>query len=183
MTAWQTQERLTSRNRSSRQFKSPGTAFVLLCVCGSVAVGGGWLSPAPVIAQTTSLMDPPSGMRATSPLAAGATRSTGIPLGATEIATPGVSPVNPAQNMASCAGGAGLSEAPFDGGGLSASAPLSCADGCFPSSSRPLASMVGRVGIPLGATELGGNGIVPPAPVTAPSLSSSASSMTNPGNP
>ena len=48
----------------------------------------------------------------------------GIPLGSTEIATPGISPVDPSQNagMTTCAGsdGAGPSAALFDGGGLAA---------------------------------------------------------------
>jgi hypothetical protein len=38
--------------RGARRFKSPGIAFVFLCV--SLAAGPGWLSPALVIAQTKS---------------------------------------------------------------------------------------------------------------------------------
>jgi hypothetical protein len=84
--------------------------------------------------------------------------------------------------MESCAGfdGARSSTALFDGGGMSS---LSCADSQTISSPLPSPSSIGRVGIPLGATELGGAGISPAAPVAGPSLSGAASPITDPGNP
>lgn len=181
--AWQRRERLESRNPGARQFKSLGIAFVFLCV--SLAVGADWLSPAMVIAQTISSAQQSPGMRATSPLAMGSTGPAGIPLGATEIATPGTSPVSPSLGvgMGTCAGSnaAALSGAPFDGGGLSGNASLSCADSRIPLSALPSSS--GRVGIPLGATEIGSDGIGLVAPVAGPNLSTNAASANSPGNP
>jgi hypothetical protein len=113
---------------------------------------------------------------------------TGIPIGATELATPGVSPTTSgAAPMigATCAGASptsasaavtGMSGAPlFDGGGMAASAPGSCAASA--TASPPMASTmgpgstVGRVGIPLGSTELGGGGLSPPSVALSPTPS------------
>ncbi|WP_426614452.1 hypothetical protein [Bradyrhizobium sp. McL0616] len=145
-----------------------------------------WLAPAATIAQTTVPgMQPPAGMLATSPLNPQSTRPVGIPLGSTEVATPGVSPLNPAQSTTGCAGSgnAASSGALFDGGGLSGGTALSCSDSRIPSSALPSTSMVGRVGVPLGATELGGAGISPIVPVPGSNLPGSASSAAGPGNP
>ena len=157
-------------------------------LCASLTVGVMFLSPGPAIAQSIpSNMPPAAGMGATSPLSAGSAPPAGIPLGSTEIATPGISPVDPSQNagMTTCAGsdGAGPSAALFDGGGLAGSTSLSCADSRPISSSLPSPSSIGRVGIPLGATELGSLGISPAAPATSPDLSNSPSPTTIPGNP
>jgi len=87
-----------------------------------------WLVLAAAIAQTTVPgMQPPTGMLATSPLNPQSTRPTGIPLGSTEITTPGISPINPVQGMTGCpgSGNAASPGAVFDGGGLSGGiAPL-----------------------------------------------------------
>jgi hypothetical protein len=163
------------RNRSHR------LASIVLCT--SLTAGIFW--PVSAIAQVApSTPQPDIGMRATSPLAIGSARSTSVPLGATEIAPPGISPVSPSQSAgpATCAASDGPS-ALFDGGGLSGSASLSCADSRIPLSSLPSPSTVGRVGVPLGATELGGAGISSFTPVDGPGLSSSANPTTSPGNP
>jgi hypothetical protein len=168
---------------SSRgQNRSHRLASIVLCT--SLTAGIVW--PVSVTAQVTpSTPQPGIGMRATSPLATGSARSTGIPLGSTEIATPGISPVSPSQSagFSTCAASDGASAAPFDGGGLSGTAPLSCADSRIPLSPLPSPSTVGRVGVPLGATELGGAGISPFTPVDGPGLSGSANPITSPGNP
>ena len=53
---------------------------------------------------------------------------------------------------------------------LRAATPLSCADSRTISSPLPSPSSIGRVGIPMGTTELGGAGVSPAAPVTGPGL-------------
>jgi len=172
-------KQLDSSRRNAWQVRLHGIRLVI--PCASLMVGIVLVSPIPALAQATPSNAPPTvGMHATSPLAAGTTRPAGVPLGATEIATFGVSPVETAQSTTSCAGS---SASPFDGGGLSANAPLSCADSQTPSSPLLSPSGVGRVGIPLGATELGGTGISPLAPAAGPNLSNSTSPTTGPGNP
>jgi hypothetical protein len=163
-------------------------AIVPALVYASLTVGIALLSNAPVFAQAALPSQPPTmGMGATSPLSTGSTRPTGIPLGSTEITTPGISPVDPSQTVGTtnCAGsdGAGPSAAPFDGGGFSGSTQLSCADSQTIPSPLPSPSLAGRAGIPLGATELGGAGISPAAPVAAPNPPAGAGSTTSPGNP
>jgi hypothetical protein len=182
---------LSSNSRNAPQFKSRRIAFAVLCT--SLGIGAAWLPSVPAFAQAASSgVQPPAGMSVTSPmtspltfpLPSGSTQPAGIPLGSTEIATPGISPVTPSQStlMESCAGfdGARSSTALFDGGGMSS---LSCADSQTISSPLPSPSSIGRVGIPLGATELGGAGISPVAPVAGPSPSGAASPITDPGNP
>ena len=146
------------------------------------------------IAQAAlSGMQPPVGMLTTSPLATRSTRPAGIPLGSTEIAAPGVSPVASPQGTftGTCAGsdGARSSGALFDGGGISGASRLSCPDGGNISSPLPSPSSIGRVGIPMGATEIGGGGVSPAAPVAGPGLFSGVSpangtpTISNPSNP
>jgi hypothetical protein len=130
-------------------------------------------------------------MPSTSPLSARSTRPTGIPLGSTEIATPGISQPTPLQGSGggNCDSADGLpsSRAPFDGGGVSGSTSLSCADGNLIASPLPPSSLIGRVGISLGATELGGAGVSPAAPVAGPGplpgQAGRTSTTTNPGSP
>ncbi|MBR0782200.1 hypothetical protein [Bradyrhizobium iriomotense] len=161
--------------------------FASMHLRAALAAGLIWLIPAAADAQMTLPTTPPSvGMSATSPLNLGATRPEGIPLGSTEIVTPGISPINPVQGMTNCApsGNAGSSGAPFDGGGLSGSSSLACANGTASQSPLPPStSTVGRVGIPLGSTELGGAGISPFVPVPGPTSMGSTGSMDGSGNP
>lgn len=176
-----------SRPRHLQRFRSRRIASAVLWASLTAL----WsIEPAAAIAQaTSSSAPPPLGMGTTSPLAA---PSAGIPLDSTEIVTPGISPVVPSQSTqaGTCAGsdGAGPSGT-FDGGGFSGSSPLSCADSRTISSPLPSASSIGRVGIPPGATEIGGVGISAAAPVPGPGLASvptpadSPSTNTNSGNP
>nr|WP_249811414.1 hypothetical protein [Bradyrhizobium sp. 149] len=147
-----------------------------------------WLIPATAVAQiTVPGMQPPAGMLATSPLNPQASRPVGIPLGSTEIATPGISPVNPAQSTTQCAGSgsASSSGALFDGGGLSSTSSANCASSTAAASvsSLPSTSTVGRVGIPLGSAEIGGAGISPSVPVPGPTSMGSTTSIDGSGNP
>jgi hypothetical protein len=181
-----------SRGRNGQRFGSRRIASTVLCA--SLMAGIAWGKPTWAIAQPASSdMQPLVGMLTTSPLATRSTRPAGIPLGSTEIATPGVSPVAPSQGALTetCAGsdGARSSGALFDGGGISGATPLSCADSRNISSPLPSPSSIGRVGIPMGATELGGAGVSPAAPVAGPGLFSgvspanSTATISNPGNP
>jgi hypothetical protein len=159
-------------------------------VGAALAMGLSWLTPAAAIAQMTlptmPSTQPPTGMSATSPLNMGSTRPAGIPLGSTEIVTPGVSPITPSQGMTNCAasGNTGSSGALFDGGGLSGSSSPACQNGTMTSSTLPPStSTVGRVGIPLGSTELGGAGISPSVPVPGPTSMGGTGSINGSGNP
>ena len=177
------------KRRDAPQLKSRGIASTILCAVLTAVIA--WIEPTATIAQTTSLGEqPPVGMRTTSPLA---TQSADIPLGSTEIETRGVSPITPSPGarMGGCAGSAaGLSPgAPFDGGGIAETPSLSCTDGRDTPSLLSSPSSIGRVGIPLGATETGDAGISTTAPVAGPNLSGSikrgdsTSAITNSGNP
>lgn len=132
----------------------------------------------------------------TSPLGMGPRLSigqTGIPLGATELATPGVSP------GATCGGAAagasagigtsmtgGYGTTLFDGGGMNASTSGTCAamGPGGPAGTGPMAtsmgpgSAVGRAGIPMGATELGGGGLSPPSVALSPNPTAPLMSLT-----
>jgi hypothetical protein len=145
-----------------------------------------WLASAAAIAQTTVPgMQPPAGMLATSPLNPQSTRPVGIPLGSTEIATPGISPISPVQSTMGCAASANSasSGALFDGGGLSGDPSTNCAAGTVAASPLPSTSTVGRVGIPLGATEIGGAGISPTLPVPGPTSTMGTPPIDGSGNP
>lgn len=167
--------------------REPGShRFAIIRSGAMLATGMLWLVPAAAIAQTTVPgMQPTAGMLATSPLNPQSTRPVGIPLGSTEIATPGVSPLNPAQSTAACAGSgiASSSGALFDGGGLSGPSSTNCGGGTAAASSLPSASTVGRVGIPLGSTEIGGAGISPTVPVPGPTSINGTTSIDGSGNP
>ncbi|CCE10815.1 exported hypothetical protein [Bradyrhizobium sp. STM 3843] len=173
-------EHLSSTSRSTRRNRWRQLGFIILGA--ALVVGLRWSAPA--LAQTASSgLQPSTGMGVTSPL--GAARPAGIPLGSTEIATPGLAPVSPPQGTGVCAGSgnAGSPGALFDGGGVSGGASLSCADSRIPASALPSPSSAGRVGIPLGATELGGVGVSPTLPVPGPAISGTAGPSNNFGTP
>ena len=162
-----------SKSRNAQRLRPREIASTVLCA--SLMAGIAWVQSTAAIAQTTSPgLQPPVGMRTTSPLAARSARKAGIPLDSTEIATPGISPIVPSRGglMESCTGsdGAGSAGTLFDGGGISGTTSLSCAD------SRNISSpsSIGRLGIPLGETDVGVAGISPAA--IAPTIS-------NPSNP
>jgi len=177
---------LSSKRRHAEQLRSCRIASTVLCA--SLLAFVVWIGPTGAVAQAiSSTVQPPSGMGITSPLATRSSPPAGIPLGSTEIAAPGISPASPSQStgMATCAipDDAGSPGAPFDGGGISGSPSLSCADSQPLQSPLPQPSLNGRAGIALGATELSGAGISPAPPATSPDLSNSANPTTTPGNP
>jgi hypothetical protein len=185
------------------RFMIATTAAVLLgCGCAAAQVGGMSVSPGPSpLGMTSSL-----GMGPGTPSA-----PAGIPLGATQLASPGVSPMTSGASpmgpttgsvtMCSGIGGsmpqtsfgmggssmtgtssgaatstAGMSGSTsvFDGGGMAGTASGTCAAIGSSSLAGPAASAssgggmgsgssVGRVGIPLGSTELGSGGLSPPS--------------------
>jgi len=177
-------EQLSSNKSGSRRFASvhlrAAFAAGLICLIPAVA-------HAQMALPTTQLpAQAPVGMTATSPLNLGSTRPEGIPLGSTEIATPGVSPLNPMQDMTNCpaSGNAGSSGTLFDGGGLSGGSSSGCpSDTTTSSALLPQTSTVGRVGIPLGSTEIGGAGISPTVPVPGPMSLSGTTPVDGSGNP
>lgn len=179
-----------------------GTPGLLLAIgfgcCTPLMAVTAWALCSPARAQaTTPGLQRPSDMDATSPLSFGSGSTVslvGIPLGSTEIATPGISPAAPLSGAGSMLGNTGCSSftnlsqsagAPFDGGGLSGNASVSCAptkglDVPGPVTLRP---SIGRGGIPLGSTELGGAGLSPVAPVAAPPGSPIVSSQPSAARP
>jgi len=174
---------------------APGLLLVIRFTC--LLAGAGLMGCHPVSAQaTTPGVTQPFGMGATSPFTLGPGSTVppvGIPLGSTEIATPGLSPAAPLAGAGStfgnsaCSGSTNSAQSsgePFDGGGLSGSASVSCAPtGDFNGSGPNLSgSSVGRAGIPLGSTELGGAGLSSAAPVPAPPVSPIVSSPSNAAN-
>ncbi|WFU26896.1 hypothetical protein QA649_12045 [Bradyrhizobium sp. CB1717] len=177
-------EQLSSNRPGCRRLVSvhlrAALATGLICLIPAVAHAQMTLPTTQLPAQA------PVGMSATSPLNLGSTRPEGIPLGSTEIATPGISPINPSLGMTNCtpSDNAGSSGAPFDGGGLSGSSSLACQSGTTtPSALPPQTSTIGRVGIPLGSTELGGAGISPSVPVPGPTSMGGTTSSDGSGNP
>jgi len=151
-----------------------------------LATGMLWLLPGAAIAQTTVPgLQPPAGMLATSPLNPQSTRPVGIPLGSTEIATPGISPINPMQSMMGCppSSDSASSGALFDGGGLSGPSSTDCTGSSIAASPLPSTSTVGRVGIPLGSTEIGSAGISPTVPVPGPTSTVDMPPIVGSGNP
>jgi len=182
-----------------------------------------YLGSSSVFAQVAvGAATPPLGI--TSPLGIGPgapVAPTGIPLGAFESSSPGVSPtiagassLGPTAGQTACRGiGGSIPEASFgtasstagtsvgtgtstsgtsapttlfDGSGMAGTASGTCATSS-PASSNPAASAsspnvdtrstVGRVGIPLGSTELGVGGLSPPPVVTAVTVPSPSSAV------
>jgi hypothetical protein len=143
------------------------TMAASLLGCGSVLAQVGGVGTSPIGAASPLAMGPalPVG-------------PAGIPLGATEMAAPGISPA-PLSTMGAtaCSGTGGpMSQTAtplFDGGGAAGAASSACAatgsagTGNAGSSMPSLSTLqVGRAGIPLGSTELGTAGLSPPPPVS-----------------
>jgi len=196
-----------------------GATVAVLLGCGSAYAQARMnVSPLPALGMTSPLGIP------NAPVG-----HTGVPMGATELATPGVSPstfgaspligatcagASPAPASAAMASamtgasaGMGTSTAAgspttgadaatgssitglsgtalFDGGGMSAIAPGTCAASATASpplaSSMGAGSSVGPVGIPLGSTEMGGGGLSPPSVALNPNPSAPAMSLLTP---
>src|SRR5262245_26554404 len=172
------------------------TAALLGTGSASAQIGGRATSPSPLG------MTSPLGIGPAAPVA-----PTGIPLGATELASPGVSPMTsgawpvvPAIGGATACSGAGAlggstglanpgtsgSSTILDGGGLGGTALGTCAASSpslapAASASSPTGmgstSAVGRVGIPLGSTELNVGGLSPPPDVLTPNPSAPLSTL------
>ena len=159
-----------------------------------------WLIGAdPVKAQSATPGAPPSpGLGATSPFSIGPGSTVGnapvgpagIPLGATELATPGTSfaPPPAGQSVTGCAGTPGLSgqsSALFDGGGLSSGnqTGTSCRDQAGARVVQPSDQGRSSAGVPLGSTELGNAGVSPGASVPLPSIAPTGSNTTGVTSP
>ena len=150
-----------------------------------VTVAASLLGGSAALAQVGSMGTSPLG--ATSPLATGSgapVGPVGIPLGATEMATPGISPALPSTGV--CSTGAPTSQTAtttqFDGGGMAGATSSGCAGAASaaPSTPAPSMSQVGRAGIPMGSTEMGDPGTSPAPPVTTPFVSPIAPSTVAP---
>jgi hypothetical protein len=165
------------------------TAAIALLGCSTaLAQVGGVGVPTPGIAATSPLGMTGGSQPGTS------VGPTGIPLGATELTSPGISPmfVDPTGMMASgclvggiASGGisggiSGIST--YDGGGLGVgggmgvgTAPCAGASAGTASPTAPSASPGGasRPGIPLGSVEIGNAGVSPLITVPSPTISSS----------
>ena len=167
-------EQLSSKSRAAQQLALRRIGWMILSALLAITLP--W--PDPVFAQGSASPNtlPSPGAGVTSPFNSGTGQRAGVPLGSTEIATPGIAPIIPSQNMGAGActdlGNARSASTLFDGGGLSGSSSLSCAGSgnAPPSASSPSA---GRVGIPLGATELGNAGASPLSAVPGPNQSGS----------
>jgi hypothetical protein len=162
----------------------------------------------PAFAQVGGIGSPAPGMGLTSPFgmssAAGTVGPAGLPLGATELATPGLSPAPPGtlgSGFTICSAvvgtGSGSANGLFDGGGVSSSmSPTATgetnsasASACNQASgagsagtlqstnSSPGATAPLGIGtIPMGSTELSNAGVSPtPCPLTGPTLPTNGS--------
>lgn len=158
----------------------------------------------PAFAQIGGIGSPPPGMGPTSPFGMSAATSgsvgpAGVPLGATELATPGLSPAPPGTlgsgfTICSAVVGAGSNSATelFDGGGVSegmsptaagetnSTSASACSQASGAGSAGTLQSTTTSPGtsaplgigtIPMGSTELGNGGVSPaPCPLSGPTL-------------
>lgn len=186
-------EQLSSKSRAAQQLALRRIGWMILSALLAITLP--WPDPAFAQGSASPNTLPSPGAGVTSPFNSGTGQRAGVPLGSTEIATPGIAPIIPSQNMGAGAcsdlGNARSSSALFDGGGLSGSGSPSCAGGGNTAPSAPSLSSGGRVGIPLGATELGNAGISPLSQVPGPTPPGSpipapvggAQSTTNTGLP
>jgi hypothetical protein len=172
-----------------RLWIATAAATLFGCSCAFAQVGGIGTTPLAPLGVTSPLGLGPGA--AVGPI--------GIPLGATELGTPGVSPMISATsplgstigNFTACPG-MGLSP-PQTSSGMPMSSG-SCAGTTDGSGSQAAASAsspgmlgsrstVGRVGIPLGSTELGFAGLSPPPTAVIPNPSFPSSVGTSPSFP
>ena len=161
------------------------SVMLFVAVCGT-ALAQGVGAPIPSPLEATS----PLGIGPAAPVA-----SPGIPLGATELASPGLSPMTGAPTNSACSGpggtvtatsGASTSTALFDGGIANGPTSTNCGP-APPSFAQPAASASSPTGmgvapfrpmqIPFGATELGGGGLSPLPSATIPTSTTQASSI------
>jgi hypothetical protein len=194
-----------------RMKREPGMRHALIVATLAALLGGN-----AAVAQTAGMsatFDAGLGMGQTSPLgamgSASAVGTSGIPLGAAELGSTGMSPLPSGTDctaMGSSTSGASGSTPLFDGGGsggmaVSGSAPSSggCASGLASGSSASFSlggmasgGLVGRTGNPMGATQLGSGGLspapvvgafVPSSPITTMGSTAASSSMSTIGNP
>jgi hypothetical protein len=94
---------------------------------------------------------------------AGASAQIGIPLGATELAVPGLGPAPlPGAGCSTDVGGGPVTTT-FDGGGMAGPPSAACAasDGLPALSDLAPPRLAGSIGIPLGATEIANPGLSP----------------------
>ncbi len=173
---------LRSRRNQLSRTSGRRSLIAALAACTSLWLAAESMSLEPASAQAaTPGVQPFSNL--TSPLVSttgSAIRPAGIPLGSTELAIPGTSPVLPQSGTGVNFGNencfvASKPGAVFDGGGLSGSSSTGCGARGTTSIVRPMtstSSTVAPIGIPLGATELGGAGLSPalslPLPASSP---------------
>lgn len=147
-------------------------------------------------AQVRGASSAPAGMGTTSPLggpAGSPVQPTGIPMGATELATPGLSPIvspspfgltsSPTSGNSVCvsvlSSTSQTSAALFDGG-MAAGGPSTCAATTGTASGSAITtSPIGRSGVPLGSTEIANAGLSPMSPLPALVIPPTASSTLN----
>ena len=155
----------------------------------TAAVTASLLAGAPASAQVGGVASTPIGI--TSPLSIGplsigsppSVGPVGIPLGVTELAAPGISPMPaPATGIMGCPADDPTAQgatAQFDGGGIGVgcASSVTVGGGSDPTMPTPPTLSAGRAGIPLGSTEIASPGLSPLPPPTGlvlPTLSSSS---------
>ncbi len=155
-------------------------AALAACISLWLAVESISLEPATAQAATPGVQPFPNLASPLGSARGSAIRPAGIPLGSTELATPGTSPVLPQSGAAMSFGNencftASKPGAVFDGGGLSGHSSAGCGAHGTTSIVRPMtstSSSVGPIGVPLGSTELGSAGLSPalsfPSPASSP---------------
>jgi hypothetical protein len=157
-----------------------GATAAVLLACGS-AVAQVQLDEQGLPALDATPTTPESGGSpgtSTSTGTSGTGTPVGIPLGAMELATPGISPPPTSANGCTITAtpGAPSSTGVFDGGGMAGMGSTACAAGSSPAAgttttgvattSTPPALSTGRAGIPEASTEIVSPGLSPLPPVT-----------------
>jgi hypothetical protein len=169
------------RNQLSRGSGRP-SLIVAFAACASLwlAVESMSLGSADAQAATPGVQPFPNLASPLGSATGSVVRPAGVPLGSTELATPGTSPMLPQSGATINFGNencfvASRPGAVFDGGGLPGSSSAGCGARGATSIVRPATSTspsVGLSGIPLGSTELGSAGLSPalslPLPMPSP---------------